>query len=173
MRSIVRRAVVLGALVSAGTAAALLSTSGAQARILDVYVLVLAAIALLALFRAIRLTGPPSPSAFDHALARLRRTADAGVAEVPEERDVVLSRLSAFHYYIRVRPVLQEIADHRLRSRFAIELDREPERARELVPSRAWEVVRPDATPPTDRLARGPSVDAQSEVVEALDGLGS
>ena len=173
MRSIVRRAVVLGGLVSAGTAAALLSTSGAQARILDIYVLVLAAIALLAVFRAIRLAAPPGPSAFDHALARLRRPADAGVAEVPEESDVLLSRLSAFHYYIRVRPVLREIADHRLRSRFGIELEREPERARELVPSRAWEIVAPDAAPPADRLARGPSVDVQGEVVEALEGLGS
>jgi hypothetical protein len=33
--------------------------------------------------------------------------------------------------------------------------------------------VRPDARSPVDRLARGPSVDAQREVVEALEGLGS
>jgi hypothetical protein len=173
VKVIVRRAVVLGALVSAGAGAALLFTSGARARILDVYVVVLAAVVMLALFRAIRLAAPPRPSAFEYALARLRAPADVRPAELPEERDVVLSRLSSFHYYVRVRPVLQEIADHRLRSRFGIDLEREPERARELVPSRAWEVVRPDAPPPVDRLARGPSVDAQREVVEELEGLGS
>jgi hypothetical protein len=138
-----------------------------------VYVVVLAAVVMLALFRAVRLAAPPRPSLFAYALVRLRAPRDARSAEVPEERDVVLSRLSAFHYYIRVRPVLKEIADHRLRSRFGIELEREPERARELVPSRAWEVVRPDAPPPADRLSHGPSVDAQREVVEALEGLGS
>jgi hypothetical protein len=173
VRSIVRRAVVVGALVSAAAGAALLFTSEPQARIVDVYVVVLAAVVMLALFRAVRLTAPPHPSAFAYALVRLRAPRDARSAEVPEERDVVLSRLSAFHYYIRVRPVLQEIATQRLRSRFGVELEREPERARELVPSRAWEVVRPDAAPPADRLARGPSVDAQREVVEALEGLGS
>ena len=173
MRSIVRRAVVVGALVSAAAGAALLFTSGARAQIVDVYVVVLAAVVMLALFRAVRLAAPSRPSPFAYALVRLRAPRDARSAEVPEERDVVLSRLSAFHYYIRVRPVLQEIADHRLRSRFGIELDREPERARELVPSRAWEVVRPDAPTPADRLARGPSIDAQGEVVDALERLGS
>ena len=173
MRSIVKRAVVVGALVSAAAGAALLFTSGAQAQIVDVYVVVLAAVVMLALFRAVRLAAPPRPSPFAYALVRLRAPHDARSPEVPEERDVVLSRLSAFHYYIRVRPVLQEIADHRLRSRFGIELEREPERARELVPSRAWKVVRPDAPAPADRLARGPSIDAQREVVEALEGIGS
>jgi hypothetical protein len=173
VRSIVRRALVVGALVSAGAGAALLFTSGARARIVDVYVVVLAAVVMLALFRAIRLVAPPRPSGFEYALTRLRAPRNAQSAELPEERDVVLSRLSVFHYYIRVRPVLREIADHRLRSRFGIDLEREPERARELVPSPAWEVVRPDARPPVDRLARGPSVDAQREVVEALEGLGS
>lgn len=173
MRSIVRRALVVGALVTAGAAAALLFTSGAQARIVDAYVVVLAAVVMLALFRAIRLAAPPRRSAFEYALARLRAPADPRSAEVPEERDVVLSRLSAFHYHIRVRPVLREIADHRLRSRFGIELERERERARELVPARAWEVVRPDVPPPADRLARGPSVDDQREVIEALERVGS
>lgn len=173
MKSIVKRALVVGALVTAGAAAALLFTSGARARILDVYVVVLAAVVMLALFRAIRLAARPRASAFDHALLRLRAPAAPKPAEVPEERDVVLSRLNAFHYYIRVRPVLREIADHRLRSRFGVDLEREPERARELVPSRAWEVVRPDALPPSDRLARGPSVDGQREVLEELERLGS
>jgi hypothetical protein len=173
VRRIVRRALVVGGLVSAGAVAALLFTSGTRARIVDVYVVVMAAVVMLALYRAVRLAAGPRPSAFAYALARSRAAQRASPAELPEERDVVLSRLNGFHYYIRVRPVLREIADHRLRTRFGIELDREPERARELVPLRAWEVVRPDAAPPSDRLARGPSVEAQREVVEALEGIGS
>ena len=94
MRSIVRRALVVGALVSAGAGAALLFTSGARARIVDVYVVVLAAVVMLALFRAIRLAAPPRPSGFEYALTRLRAPRDAQSAELPEERDVVLSRVS-------------------------------------------------------------------------------
>lgn len=173
MRSIVRRALVAGALVSAGAVVAVLFTSGARARIVDVYVVVIAAVVMLALFRAVRLAAPPKPSPFQRALVRRRSAAEVKPVEVPGERDVVLSRLNAFHYYIRVRPVLREIAEHRLRARFGIELEREPERARELVPSAAWAVVRPDAPSPADRLARGPSVQEQREVVEALEGLES
>ena len=173
MRTIVRRAVVTVAFASTAAAAAALFTAGTRARILDVYVVVVAAIALLALFRVVRLIAPPRPSAFERALAAARAPVAQTVAEVPDERDVVLSRLNAFHYHIRVRPVLREIAEQRLRTRFGVELSREPERARELVPSNAWAAVRPDAPPPADRLARGPSLGEQRRVIEELERLGT
>jgi hypothetical protein len=163
----------MSAFVSTGAGAALLFTSGTQARVVDVYVVVLAGIVMLALFRAVRLAAPPRPSAFEHALASARGRQPQPATEVADERDVVLSRLSAFHYYIRVRPVLRELAQHRLRTRFGVDLGREVERARELVPSRAWEIIRPDAAPPADRLARGPSVDEQRAVIEDLEKLGA
>lgn len=173
MKSIVRRAIVVGGLATVGAGAALIFTSGAQARIVDIYVVVIAAVVMLALFRTIRIATPARRSAFDEALRQLRAPPPVASADIPEERDVVLSRLSEFHYYVRVRPVLREYAAHRLRSRFGIDLEREAERARELVPSRAWAVVRPDAGPPADRLARGPSVDEQRKVIAELERIGA
>jgi hypothetical protein len=67
--------------------------------------------------------------------------------------------------------VLREIAALRLRRRYGVELDREPGRARELVPSAAWEVVRPDRPPPQDRLASGPSLASLGQVVSELERL--
>jgi hypothetical protein len=173
VRSIVRRALVVATLATLGAGAALLFSSGGQARILDVYVVVLAAVVMLALYRAIRLVVPPEPSMLQLALMRMRSPAPAPRTELAEERDVVLSRLNAFHFYIRVRPVLREFAESRLRSRFGVDLAREPERARGLVPSRAWQVVGPDAAPPVDRLARGPSLEEQRVLLEELERLGA
>ena len=173
MRAIVRRAVGAAALATTGAGAALLFTSGAQARIVDVYVLVMAGVVLLALHRTIRVAAPQSPSPFELALERLRTPAPAARTELVEERDVLLSRLNAFHFYIRVRPMLREFAHYRLRSRFGVDLDREPERARELVASHAWQVVRPDAGPPADRLARGPSLAEQETIADELETLGA
>ena len=173
MSSIVRRAVVAVALATAGAVAALLFTAGTRARVVDVYVVVLAGILMLALFRVIGFAAPVRPSVFDQALAAARTPAPQPTTDVADERDVVLSRLNAFHYYIRVRPVLRELAEQRLRARFGVELDREAERARELVASHAWDVIRPDARPPQDRLARGPSVEEQRVVIEELERLGA
>jgi hypothetical protein len=173
MRTIVRRAVMSLALASGGAGAALLFTSRTRARVVDVYVVVVAGIVMLALFRVVRLTAPRRPSVFDQALGAARAPKRQPTTEVEDERDVVLSRLNAFHYYIRVRPVLRELAAQRLRTRFGVELDREPERARELIPSHAWDVVRPDARSPEDRLARGPSLEQQGVVIAELERLGA
>jgi len=173
VRTIVRRAVGVSATATAGAGAALVFTSGARARIVDVYVLVMAGVVLLALYRTIRVAAPQAPSPFALALARLRTSTPPARTELVEERDVVLSRLNAFHFYIRVRPMLREFAHYRLRSRFGVDLDREPERARELVASHAWQVVRRDAAPPVDRLARGPSLAEQEIIVEELERLGA
>jgi hypothetical protein len=70
-----------------------------------------------------------------------------------------------------MRPLLRQIAAHRLRVHYGVGLDREPERARELVSSPAWEVLRPDCPPPADRLAAGPSLAAQRAVLDELERL--
>jgi hypothetical protein len=173
VRSIIRRAIVAALLASIGVGAALLFTSGVQAAIVDVYVLALAAIVMLALYRTVRRVASPTPSSFELALTRLRTREPAPSTELAEERDVLLSRLNAFHFHIRVRPMLREFAEHRLRSRFGVDLDREPQRARELVAANAWRVIDPDASPPGDRLARGPSFDEQRVVVDELERLGA
>jgi hypothetical protein len=171
MRRIVRRAVVVGSLATAGAGLALLFSSGARATVLDVYLLVIGAVVLLALFRAARALAPPFVnSPFDAALARMRAAAPRP-ASLELEREIELSRLNAFHHHVRMRPLLRQIAAHRLRSRYGVDLHREPARARELVASRLWDVVRPDCPPPADRLGPGPSVAEQSAVLDDLERL--
>lgn len=166
------RALRRGILATLGAGVALLFTSAAHRVVLDVYVLVLAAIALLALVRTVRALAPRRvPSAFEQALGRLRTPVAEVAAALPEERDVILSRINGFHYHARVRPVLREVAGQRLRTRYGVDLDAEPERARELVPGHAWEVVRPDRPPPRDGLMRGPSLEEQRIVLEELEAL--
>ena len=59
----------------------------------------------------------------------------------------------------------------RKRSRRGVDLDREPERARELIGANAWELVRPERTPPTDRLAPGPPLADLRVVVDEIERL--
>jgi hypothetical protein len=170
MRSIVRRAVGRAAIVTGVAGALTLFTQGLRDLVTDLWLLGIAGVLLLALYRIARLLAPPAASPLDAALARMRpRT--ARVPELTLERDVALSRAMEFHFHVRLRPVLREIAAHRLRSRYGIELDHEPARARELVPARAWAVVDPDRPMPDDRLAPGPSVEHMTAVVGELERL--
>jgi hypothetical protein len=170
MRRIVRRALRRAASVSAAAGTAAFFTHGSRALVLDVWLLALAAILLLALVRIARLLAPNVASPLDEAFQRMRPQ-PARVPELALEREVELSRANEFHFHVRLRPVLREIAAHRLRSHYGVELDREPVRARELVPARAWEVVEPNRPPPEDRLGPGPAVRSLSAVVDELERL--
>jgi hypothetical protein len=165
------RAVKVGVVVSAAAGVAALTSSGGHAILLDVYLLCIGGVVLLALVRTTRARAPVErQSLLDAALAGMRRMPDDS-GEPALLRDLELSRSSAFHLHVRVRPVLREIAAHRLRARYAVELDREPARARELVGAAAWELVRPDRSPPADRLAPGPSAAELRAVVTDLDAI--
>ena len=167
----VRRAVIVGALATLGALIGLFASTGVRARVLDAYLVTIAGVLMLMLIRTVRafLPAPPA-SRFDGALAAMcePEPAHGGLAL---ERDVELARLSEFHFHIRLRPVLREIAAIRLRRRYGVDLDREPARAQELVPSAAWDAVRPDRPPPEDRLARGPSLASLRELVSELERL--
>ena len=170
MRRIVWRAIRLGALVSlvAGTLA--LFTDGWGPLVLDGWLLGIAAVLLLALFRVTRLLTPRADSPLEQAIERMRPR-EAPVPELAIERDVELSRGNDLHFHVRLRPILREIAAHKLRSQYGVELDREPARARELVPARTWQVIDPDRPPPEDRLGPGPPVRTLSAVVDELERL--
>jgi hypothetical protein len=170
MRWIVGRALKLATLVSAVAGVLALFTHGLRNLVLDLWLLGIAAVLLLALYRIARLLAPPTASPLDAALARMQPRAGR-VPELALERDVSLSRVMEFHFHVRLRPVLREIAAHRLRSRYGVDLDGEPARARELIPARAWEVVDPDRPMPDDRLAPGPTVQQLSAVVDELERL--
>jgi hypothetical protein len=165
------RAVKWGLVVTAAAVIAVVASSGANAIVLDVYLLCIGAVVLLALVRTTR-AGEPTQRAsqFDGALAAMRR-APAESGEPVLVREIELSTYNGFHFYARLRPLLRDIAAHRLRSRYGVELDAEPARARELVGSEAWNVVRPDRQPPEDRLAIGPTVGELRVVVDELEAI--
>jgi hypothetical protein len=169
MSWIVRRAVKVGLVFTLAVGFTALAVSGARAVLLDVYLLGLGAVLLLALVRSTREGGPSAdPSDFDRALAESRRhPSDSG--ELTLVRDVKQSTISAFHLHVRLRPILREIAAHRLWMRFGVDLDREQERARELIGANAWELVRPGRLPPSDRLAPGPPSADLRVVVDELE----
>jgi hypothetical protein len=170
VRSTFGRAALLGGSLTVAALVVLFATSGLRARVLDVYFLALGAVVMLTLFRAIRLDAGREPSTFDRALAAMRSPLREN-GELVAARDVELSSTNVLHFHVRVRPVLRQIAAYRLRVRYGVELDREPLRARELLPTALWDVVRPDLLPPADRLARGPSVAAQRALLDELERL--
>lgn len=171
MTSAVRRALVVGLFVSVGALVALFVSTGIRALVVDAYLVALAAVLMLMLIRTARTLLPErATSRFDAAHAALRRRRPKP-AELAIERDVELGRLNGFHFHIRVRPVLQEVAAYRLHHRYGVELQREPARARELVPTATWDVVRPDRRPPDDRLAPGPSLESLRKIVSELERL--
>jgi hypothetical protein len=171
VRYAVRRAFVVGTLITIGALLALFASSGIRARVFDAYFVAIGGVLMLMLIRTVRaLRVDRAKSAFDAARAEMRRK-PRGTQSIDLERDVELSRVNEFHFYRRLRPVLREIAIVRLRRRYGVELDREPARARELVPSAAWDVVRPDRQPLQDRLAWGPSIASMREVVFELERL--
>jgi hypothetical protein len=148
-----------------------LAVSGARNVLLDVYLLGMGAVLLLAFVRTTREAGPSGDkSDFDRALAELaRRPPESG--ELALVNDVKQSTVSSFHLHVRLRPVLREIAAHRLWMRFGVELDRQPAQARELMGTAAWELVRPDRPFPVDRLAAGPRPADLRTVVEELERI--
>src|SRR5262245_263920 len=171
MNRIRARAVKWGVVVTAGAGIALLASSGAHAIVLDVYLRCIGAVVLLALVRTTRARAPVRRgSQFDAALAAMRR-APVESGEPALVREVELSTYNGFHYYARLRPILRDIAAHRLRSRYGVELDAEPARARELVGGDAWDIVRPDRQPPADRLASGPALGELRVVLDELEAI--
>ena len=167
----VRRALIVGLLITGGALAALFASSGIRARVVDAYLVEVGAVLMLMLIRTARTLLPERPaSPFDAAhVAATRRPAPQG--ELAIDRDVELGRVTAFHFYTRIRPILRDVTSYRLRYRYGIELDRDPGRARDLVAATVWDVVRPDLPPPRDRLGVGPSLASLRDVVAELEKL--
>ena len=171
MSWIAARAFKVGFALSTAVGLTALAVSGARSILLDVYFLGMGAVLLLALVRTTREGGSTGISDFDRALEEMSRRHPADSGELTLVNEVEQSTRSAFHLHVRLRPILREIAAHRLWMRFGVDLDREQERARELVGANAWEVVRPERLPPSDRLARGPAPADLRVVVEELERL--
>lgn len=133
---------------------------------LNIYFLVLGAMALLAVTSRLReVTRAPARTPFD---AHPRQGAAPRLRELERiERELSLGAASAFDLHFRLRPVLLEIAEQRL-GRHGLRLDAEP-RTRETLGEELWEVVRPDREPPANRHAPGPGLDRMRAIVESLE----
>lgn len=172
MSWIVRRAIGMGLPVTLGVGITLIFTAGNRATVLDIYILVIGGIVLLALVRVARVLRRGTPaSSFEAAIARARAPRGGDDEALALDREIELSRMDSFHFHSRMRPMLRDVAAHRLRVRYGVELDREPERARELLPAAVWEVVRPDRPVPAQRLARGPTLAEQRAMLDGLEKL--
>ena len=172
MSWIARRAINLGLVFSAAIAIAAFAVSGLRDALLEVYLLGIGGVLLLALVRTTSGTASGiAASDFDRALADMSRRYPSDSGELSLVHDVQQSVASGFHLHTRLRPLLREIAAHRLSMRFGVDLDREHERARELIGSEAWELVRPERPPPSDRLAPGPPASHLSKVVDELERI--
>jgi hypothetical protein len=86
------------------------------------------------------------------------------------DRLLVLGAANAFDAHHRVRPLLRELAVERLHAHHGVELDRDPERARELLGEDLWNVVRPDLEL-GHRNAPGLPLARTARLVERLEAL--
>lgn len=173
MNWIVRRALKLALVFSAAIGIAAFAFSGLRDALLEAYLLGIGAVLMLALVRSTSERGPAFGTAgdFERALDDMSRRYPSDSGELTLVHDVQQSVSSTFHLHMRLRPLLREIAAHRLSMRFGVSLDREPERARELVGAEAWELVRPERPPPGDRLAPGLPASQLGKVVEELERI--
>lgn len=172
MNWIVRRALKLALVFSAAIGFAAFAFSGLRDALLEAYLLGIGGVLLLALVRTtIEQGSATGTSDFDRAVGEMSRRYPSDSGDLSLVNDVQQSVASTFHLHARLRPILREIAAHRVSVRFGVDLDREHERARELIGGDAWELVRPGRPPPGDRLAPGPPASHLSKVVEELERI--
>jgi hypothetical protein len=116
--------------------------------------------------------------ALGRTLPPLRRAAPASASWVGEgtgdrehlDRVVSAATSHAGELHLRLRPILREIAADGLRRR-GVELDAEPDAARELLAPETWELVRPDRPRPGDAFARGLAPARLNAVLDDLEAL--
>jgi hypothetical protein len=168
---VVARAVKVGLALTIALVVGVYLSTGLQRVFLDVYLLAMGGVLLLALVRTTWIRGAAAQSSeLDRTLSEMRRPRPE-TGELALVRELDLSTMNAFHLHVRLRPVLREIAAHRLRRHYGVELDDEQARARELVGTEAWELVRPNRPPPADRLAAGPQLATLRTVVDELEQI--
>jgi hypothetical protein len=138
-------------------------------RLIGGYVLFVGSLLLFGLVAAARAAGASDRSSiYDNALTQRKRPPKRPADLEQLEREVALATASSFDVHFRLRPVLREIAAHRLASRRGLELDAGSPGVRAALGEELWELVRPSRPPPDDRL--GPGL-ALSRLRAALDRL--
>jgi hypothetical protein len=140
---------------------------------LDAFVLFLGALGLVGGVRATRSATPDvHASTLDDELADPLDALPERPAELARlEREVYLSCGSSFYLHHRLRPLLREVAGHRLLMRHGVDLDKRPESAERILGATAWSWLRPDRAEPRDRWAPGPPLAELTAVVDAIETI--
>jgi hypothetical protein len=137
---------------------------------LDVYVIVLGALALLGLVSWLRRS---APRAHESLLERALHHPAEEPETLPElahlERVLVMSAAQDFDLHYRLRPTLREIAAARLAER-GLQLDAGGPLVQEALGDELWAVVRPDRVAPENRQARGIGQDGIERLVRRIEG---
>jgi hypothetical protein len=145
-----------------------LSTSHALA----IWIVAVAAIALVVLVRHSRGSRlPQHASRFEAALRGRKEAPQAPVELLRMERELELGIADAAHAHRRLLPLLRAAAEARLASRHGIELDRRPEAAESLLGEEVWELLRPDRPEPADRHGPGVPRESAAAVIERVESL--
>lgn len=169
MRRVLTRWLPLAAFTTLGLGGALLFVPLETELLVRIYLLALAALALLTATAATTYALARAPSAFAAALR------SAGVRnERPEElvrleRQLALASDTAADFHFRLRPSLVLAADAAVWRRHGVSLDD----AEALLPPRLWAVVRPDLPPPADRRAPGPSLRELAGLLDEIERMGT
>jgi hypothetical protein len=138
--------------------------------ILAGYAIVVAAIGMAAVTRALRESRFDNPSPFVRQLTRERIPPTRPNELIRVERDLLLGTENAGHFHARLLPLLRGAAAARL-SRHGVDLARQPEAARRLLGDEVWGFVRYDREVPDDPYAAGPSVREVRRLVERIEAL--
>jgi len=155
-----------------GLIVALVQRPDDRALATDVFLLFLGGLALAVLVRETAGADPPleGPSPLELAL----RERPARTERIPElarvERTVAMSTQTIFDAHYRLRPMLREIARHRL-ARRGVELDAPGGSAESILGPDAWALVRPDLPRPDHHFQAGIELEALERAVEDLERI--
>jgi hypothetical protein len=145
-----------------------LSTS----RALAIWVVLVAALVLVALVRHSRQDDEEEPARRFEAALRRRKPATSAPEELLRmDREIVLGAADADHAHRQLLPLLRTAAAARLASRRGVELDRRPETARALLGEEVWELLSPDRPEPADRHGPGIPRESIAAVIERVEAL--
>ena len=163
---------VLAVAATVGLGFALGFHVASRERTIDVYLLVLGALAMLALVTATGGAAPRGPrSALDAELRPRKPRAPSLPTLEKTYRETVLGIARTFDFHVRLRPVLREIATQRLASRRGVDLDSQPEAAAAALGDEAYELLRPGRLPPDRRFDPGVDPLTLHRVLDALDRI--
>lgn len=140
-----------------------------QAVLLAVGAVVLAAITP----RPARPDGPPKRVRRTARLRRGRRDRSATPDLAAVDRLLSMSVSSAEDEYVRLRPLVRDIARQRLADHTGVRLETAPDAAAAMLGPEVWELIRPDRERPADQHARGMTPARLRTVVEALERIGA